>query len=41
MKGRSWRTDYSLVLTTCHKLDQGDHVHSLHELSKSGNVGEG
>jgi hypothetical protein len=41
MKGRSWRTDYPLVLATCHKLGQGDCVCSLHELSKSANVGEG
>jgi hypothetical protein len=31
----------SLVLITCHKLGQGDHVRSLHELNKSANVGEG
>jgi hypothetical protein len=30
-----------LVLAACHKLGQGNHVHSLHELSKSACVGEG
>jgi hypothetical protein len=27
-------------LAACHKLGQGDHVRSLHELIKSANVGE-
>ncbi len=40
MKSRSWRTDYPLLLAACHKLGQGDRVHSLHELSKSANMGE-
>jgi hypothetical protein len=31
----------SSELTVCHKLGQGDRVHSLHELNKSANVGEG
>ncbi len=39
-KGRSWRTDCLLVLTAGHKLEHGDRVHSLHELSKSASVGE-
>jgi hypothetical protein len=41
MKGGSWRTNCPLVLAACHKLGQGDRVHSLHELSKSARVGEG
>jgi hypothetical protein len=41
MKGRSWRTNCPLVLAACHKLGQGDRVHSLHELSKSASVSEG
>jgi hypothetical protein len=28
-------------MAACHKLGQGDRVRSLHELSKSANVGEG
>jgi hypothetical protein len=41
MKGKSWRIDCPLVLTTCHKLGQGDRVHSLYELNKNVSVGEG
>ncbi len=41
MKGRSWRTNCPLILVACHKLGQGDHVRSLHELNKSASVGEG
>jgi hypothetical protein len=40
-KGRSWRTNYPLVLAACHKFGQGDCVRSLHELNKSVSVGEG
>ncbi len=40
-KGRSWRTDYPLVLAACHKFGQGDRVCSLHKFSKSAHVGEG
>ncbi len=39
-KGKSWRTNCPLILATWHKFDQGDHVRSLHELSKSVRVGE-
>ncbi len=41
MKGKSWRTDCFLVLAACHKLGQGDCVHSMHELNKSVSVSEG
>jgi hypothetical protein len=41
MKGRSWKTNCPLVLVTCHKLGQGDHVRNLHEPNKSARVGEG
>jgi len=41
MKEKSWRIDCPLVLAACHKLGNGDRVHSLHELSKSSSVGEG
>jgi hypothetical protein len=41
MKGRSWKTDCPLVLVACHKLGQGDRVHSLHELNKNVSVGDG
>jgi len=41
MKGRSWKINCPLVLVACHKLGQGNRVHSLHELNKSVNVGEG
>ncbi len=40
-KNRSWKTNCLLVLAACHKLGQGDRVHSLHEPSKSVRVGEG
>ncbi len=42
-KGRSWRTNrpYPLVVAACHKIGQGSHVHSLHELNKSVSVSEG
>ncbi len=30
-----------MVLVACHKLGQGDRVHSLHELIKNARVGEG
>jgi hypothetical protein len=39
-KGKSWRTDCPLVLVACHKLGQGNCVHSLHEPSKSVRVRE-
>jgi hypothetical protein len=41
MKGRSWKTDCLLILATCHKFGKGDHVRSVHELSKSASVSEG
>jgi len=41
MNGRSWRIDCPLVLAACHKLGQGNHVRSLHELNKSVRVSEG
>jgi hypothetical protein len=35
---KSWRTDCPVVLSGCHKLDQGDCVCSLRELSKSASM---
>jgi hypothetical protein len=31
----------SSVLAACHKLDQSNCIHNVHELSKSARVGEG
>ncbi len=36
-RGRSWRTDYPLVLAACHKLGQDDPVRSLHEQTGTAN----